>query len=158
MLAQVVHVIVTFNRPLRCQHSFPALPGCVGFLLHPDSQCCSSTLAPEVFRKKKSTIVLSSSLLNESPAQHTSPICTTRHGRRFSPALMAVCCCSSDEERDGDSVPLNFDRCLIDTRGSVGHVVALHLDFDLFERPRPEERIRRSFDDAALWTALPRNR
>lgn len=80
----------SFNRPLRCQHSFPALPG---FLLHPDSQCCSSTLAPKVFqREKKSTIVLSSSLLNGSPAQHTSPVCSSRPGRSFSPALTAVCC------------------------------------------------------------------
>ncbi|ROK31149.1 hypothetical protein DPX16_4100 [Anabarilius grahami] len=44
------------------------------------------------------------------------------------------------------------------TQSSVGYVVALHLDFDLIERLRPKERIRRSFDDAALWTALPRKR
>ncbi|KAL1272293.1 hypothetical protein QQF64_028155, partial [Cirrhinus molitorella] len=66
------------------------------------------------------------------------------------------------EEEDGDWIPLDFDRvdqaCLIGTQSSIGRVVALHLDFDLFERPRPEERIQRSFDDAALWTALPGKR
>lgn len=48
--------------------------------------------------------------------------------------------------------------CLIGTQSSVGRVVALRLDFDLFERLRPEERMWCSFDDAALWTALPGSR
>lgn len=123
-------------------------------------------LSPQRFfgERKTSTIVLSSSPLNRSPAQHTSPICSTRPGRSFSPAPTAVCCWSWDEDRDRDSVLLDFDCCgssmfiCRPTQSSAGHVVALHLDFDLFERPRPKERIRRSFDDAVLWTALPRKR